>query len=82
MISSWEMSAVVEDLQRRVEELEARVATLDGGSAAPATVSPVDTEILDLVRQGRKIEAIKIYRERTGAGLAEAKTAIDRLAGD
>ncbi len=33
----------------------------------------------DLVRQGRKIEAIKLYREQTGAGLAEAKEAIDRL---
>jgi ribosomal protein L7/L12 len=33
----------------------------------------------DLVRQGRKIEAIKLYREQTGAGLAEAKEAVDRL---
>ncbi len=33
----------------------------------------------DLARQGRKIEAIKLYREATGAGLAEAKAAIDQL---
>ena len=33
----------------------------------------------DLVRQGKKIEAIKLYRETTGAGLAEAKAAIDQL---
>jgi ribosomal protein L7/L12 len=26
---------------------------------------------------GRKIEAIKVYREETGAGLAEAKEAIE-----
>lgn len=32
-----------------------------------------------LVREGRKIEAIKLYRERTGVGLAEAKAVIDRL---
>jgi ribosomal protein L7/L12 len=84
MISSWEMSAVVEDLRRRVEELESRVAELDGGAAAAeraATVSPVDTELLDLVRQGRTIDAINVYRERTGVGLAEAKAAIDRLRG-
>ncbi len=39
-----------------------------------------DTEpYLELVRQNRKIEAIKLYRQQTGAGLAEAKAAIDRL---
>lgn len=32
-----------------------------------------------LVRQGKKIEAIKLYREATGLGLAEAKTAVERL---
>jgi ribosomal protein L7/L12 len=36
-------------------------------------------EVLDLVRAGRKIEAIKHYREMTGAGLAEAKVAIERM---
>jgi len=32
-----------------------------------------------LVRQGKKIEAIKRYREETGVGLAEAKSVIDFL---
>jgi ribosomal protein L7/L12 len=36
--------------------------------------------ILELVRQGRKIQAIKAYRERTGAGLRQAKDAIDAMA--
>jgi len=36
-------------------------------------------EYRDLVRAGRKIEAIKVYRERTGAGLAEAKAAVDAM---
>ncbi len=31
---------------------------------------------------GRKIEAIKIYRESTGAGLAEAKTAVEKIEAD
>ena len=30
------------------------------------------------LRSGNKIEAIKIYRELTGVGLAEAKDAIDK----
>lgn len=32
-----------------------------------------------LARAGRKIEAIKVYRELTGAGLAEAKAAVEKL---
>jgi len=38
-------------------------------------------EIVALLRMGRKIEAIKLYRQQTGTGLAEAKAAIDRMEG-
>lgn len=36
-------------------------------------------EIRALVRADRKIEAIKLVRERTGLGLAEAKDAVEAL---
>ena len=36
------------------------------------------SQVQDALRRGNKIEAIKIYRELTGTGLAEAKSAIDR----
>ena len=36
-------------------------------------------EVLELVRSGNKIGAIKRYREETGLGLREAKDAVDRL---
>jgi ribosomal protein L7/L12 len=36
-------------------------------------------ELVELLRDGRKIMAVKRYRELTGAGLAEAKAAIDEL---
>lgn len=36
-------------------------------------------EVLALLRKGRKILAIKRVREATGAGLREAKDAVDRL---
>lgn len=36
-------------------------------------------EIRDLIRQHRKIDAIKLVRERTGLGLAEAKDAVEAL---
>ncbi len=38
-----------------------------------------DSDLLRLVHEGRVIEAIKRYREQTGASLLEAKQAIDRL---
>ena len=41
-----------------------------------------DEDILDLIRQNRKIEAIKLMRERTGLGLAEAKDAVEALERD
>ncbi|HLI05478.1 MAG TPA: hypothetical protein VKV40_02815 [Ktedonobacteraceae bacterium] len=50
------------------------VADLDEGAAASFAA-----ELQQLLLAGRKIEAIKLYRERTGAGLREAKEAIDRM---
>lgn len=38
------------------------------------------TEISRLLADGEKIGAIKVYRERTGASLLEAKNAVDALA--
>lgn len=38
--------------------------------------------IAGLIRQGRKIEAIKLIREETGVGLAEAKSAVEQLSRD
>ncbi|MEZ3180172.1 hypothetical protein KYY02_16210 [Streptomyces pimonensis] len=40
---------------------------------------PGRDEILALVRQGKRVRAIKLYRETTGADLVEAKQAVDRL---
>lgn len=36
-------------------------------------------EVEELVKAGRKIDAIKAYRELTGASLAEAKAAVERM---
>ncbi|TWF79591.1 hypothetical protein FHX44_115525 [Pseudonocardia hierapolitana] len=34
-----------------------------------------------LVAQGRTVQAVRVYREATGADLREAKEAVDRLGG-
>lgn len=48
------------------------------GADADGSAQSVYEEIADLVRRGRKIEAIRRLREETGCGLAEAKHAMDR----
>jgi hypothetical protein len=46
-----------------------------------ATASPeMVKQIQDLLAQGRKIDAIKRFREQTGVGLKEAKDAVERFA--
>lgn len=50
--------------------------TADYEAAAWLELTP---EELHLVRMGKKINAIKIYRDRTGVGLADAKAAIDAV---
>ncbi len=57
----------------------------DNWRRAPARFNQSDSqgvtvhEILQMVEDGRKIEAIKLYRETFGSGLKEAKTAVDDL---
>ena len=37
------------------------------------------SEVIQLIEDGRKIEAIKMLRESTGLGLANAKVLVDRV---
>lgn len=39
----------------------------------------LDGAVRSLLAQGQKIAAIKLYREQTGTGLAEAKNAVERI---
>jgi ribosomal protein L7/L12 len=40
----------------------------------------LDQQILELLKSGKTIEAIKVYRSQTGQGLKEAKDAVEALA--
>ncbi|MBL8062961.1 MAG: hypothetical protein JNK32_08090 [Anaerolineales bacterium] len=68
-------------LRARIVDLEARLDFLYKrlGIEYSDTPNAIDPRIIDLLRRGNKIEAIKIYRELTNTGLAEAKAAIDRI---
>jgi ribosomal protein L7/L12 len=59
-----------------VEQIERGEPLPEGAPVA----DDVDQQILDLMAAGQKIAAIKLYRERTGAGLKEAKDAVEGLA--
>lgn len=55
------------------------------GSVSPARSAPPPREINDAaidaqIRAGNKVEAIKLYRQRTGAGLKTAKLAVEQRA--
>ncbi|QDU59287.1 hypothetical protein Pan216_01150 [Planctomycetes bacterium Pan216] len=52
----------------------------DPFSEEDGPTDPVGQEVLDLLREGRKIQAIKLVREHTGAGLKEAKEAVEAIA--
>jgi ribosomal protein L7/L12 len=58
-----------------VDEIE---RTMQAENPPPAPVV-LEDEVRDLLRQGKKIEAIKRYREATNLGLKEAKDAVDEI---
>lgn len=42
--------------------------------------SGLDEELLDLLRKGEKLNAVKLYKDTTGIGLRESKNYVDQLA--
>jgi len=69
-------------LKSRIDELESRLKfiyrRLNIEYVDPNSDPVLSPQIQEALRRGNKIEAIKIYRELTGVGLAEAKQVIDR----
>lgn len=49
------------------------------GAALRQSVTASEEGVRQLLAQGRKIEAIKLYRELHHVGLKEAKEAVERL---
>ena len=79
-----------DDFMTRLFRLENRVAFLfqELGLEEKYQVEMAQTsmqsgmaDIIELLRRNKKIEAIKLYRQKTGVGLAEAKNAVDHMEG-
>jgi len=69
-------------LKSRMNELEDRLKflyrSLNIEFMDPNSDPALAPQVQEALRRGSKIEAIKLYRQLTGVGLAEAKQAIDR----
>ncbi len=77
------VSQSIAAVNRRIEAVEWNVARLLTQAGLnweePPPPEGPDAEIVALVRDGKKLEAIKRYRELTGADLATAKVAVEQL---
>jgi len=55
-------------------------ASTAGPGRSPEGPGAAPLDVLELMQRGRKIDAIKLYREEHGVGLREAKEAVEALA--
>lgn len=77
------LEGAVAELQRRVATLERErqqhTAPIADVAPDPWSVPPWP-DVVRLISAGKKIEAIKVYREHAGVGLKEAKDVVDEVA--
>ncbi len=68
-------------LRARVAELENKLDFIYKRLGIEYVDNPgsVDPRLIALIKQGNKLEAIKVYRELTNADLAEAKRAVENI---
>jgi len=76
VLATW---AIVSGMQASLRRVERKLnLLLRHLQVDPAPGSPLSERVKRLADDpARKIEAIKLYREETGAGLAEAKAAVE-----
>jgi len=81
-----DVSAAIETINKRLDWIEEALGRVIGLQYTPMgraddrpDETPVPAEIQELVQQGKTKEAVKRYRELTGADMKQAQAAIDRL---
>ncbi|MFH9421151.1 ribosomal protein L7/L12 [Streptomyces sp. NPDC017529] len=75
------MDARHKTLERRLRRMDRKLDLIMEHLGVEETGPEGIAEIDALLHKGKKIEAIKRYRELTGAGLVEAKEAVERRQG-
>lgn len=71
-------SATERRLTRRLDRMERKLDAVVA-QLGVTVEEPGLADVIALLREGKKIQAIKAYRENTGAGLKEARDAVERL---
>ena len=66
------------DAGRRLGRLERKVDLILSHLAIDPNQG-VDEKVMELMKAGKKIQAIKLYRQQTGCGLKEAKDYVEGL---
>ncbi|MYW94375.1 hypothetical protein G3I59_28220 [Amycolatopsis rubida] len=77
MSTGWGSST--RSLERRLGRVERKLDLVLGHLGVREPDGALVAELEPLLRQGKKIAAVKRYREVTAAGLKEAKDAVDRM---
>jgi hypothetical protein len=62
-------------MQRQIDAIMKHLGLDEPPASRPGALSP---QVFALIAAGRKIEAIKLYRQETGEGLKQAKAAVER----
>ncbi len=80
-VESLSRGKATERLQKRVLDLEVRLHKIQEHLGFVADPSPPVTDDVKVLARtpGSKIAAIKLYRQQTGAGLKDAKDAVERM---
>jgi ribosomal protein L7/L12 len=64
----------------RLQAIEERLAMVSRELGLPPFVGPTagtPEEVLSLAREGKTLDALKLYRQMTGASLEEARAAVE-----
>jgi ribosomal protein L7/L12 len=80
-MSSFEQEEIAL-LRQRIVRLEAQVDFLYkhlGVTFSENAYETDDPQVIEALKRNNIIEAIKYYREKTGLGLAEAKSAVEGI---
>ena len=79
LIAIASRSSTTKNLERKLDRLERKLDLVMRQLGVEQPTAAADDDVVALVRAGHRIEAIKRYRELTGAGLKEAKDAVDQI---
>lgn len=72
----------IADIKKRIEKLESQMSYLFRSQGIESDEPPSwrsSPKVLELLTSGKKIEAIKAFREESGASLKDAKVFVESL---